>query len=75
MLANIGLLGYGAYVGLLYGARAAITSLPIDVDRKLGELEIKTMDLEGQGKVWVQTRCVYPFLSWIYPYRSTKSDD
>jgi Zn-dependent protease with chaperone function len=47
VLAIIGLLGYGAYLGLLYGARAAITSLPIDVDRKLGELAIETMDLKG----------------------------
>lgn len=23
----------------------------------------------GQGRVWVQTRTVNPFLSWVYPYR------
>jgi uncharacterized protein (TIGR00266 family) len=27
----------------------------------------------GQGKVWVQTRTVNPFLSWVYPYRPQKS--
>ncbi|GIW82484.1 MAG: TIGR00266 family protein [Gemmatales bacterium] len=27
----------------------------------------------GHGKVWVQTRCVYPFLTWIYPFRPSKS--
>jgi uncharacterized protein (TIGR00266 family) len=26
----------------------------------------------GQGKVWVQTRTVNPFLSWVYPYRPQK---
>lgn len=29
----------------------------------------------GQGKVWIQTRAVNPFLSWIYPYRPTKSNN
>tara|TARA_B100000470_G_C19744172_1_gene370617 strand:- start:211 stop:912 length:702 start_codon:yes stop_codon:yes gene_type:complete len=32
-------------------------------------------EFKGQGKVWVQTRCVYPFLSWVYPFRPTKSND
>jgi len=27
----------------------------------------------GQGKVWVQTRHVPAFLSWVNPYRRTKS--
>lgn len=26
----------------------------------------------GQGKVWVQTRTINPFLSWVYPYRPVK---
>jgi len=26
----------------------------------------------GQGRVWVQTRTVNPFLSWVYPYRPQK---
>ncbi len=30
----------------------------------------------GRGKVWMQTRTVNPFLSWVYPYRpQQKSDD
>lgn len=29
----------------------------------------------GQGKVWVQTRTINPFLSWIYPYRPVKKQD
>jgi uncharacterized protein (TIGR00266 family) len=29
----------------------------------------------GQGKVWVQTRTVNPFLSWVYPYRPVKKRD
>lgn len=29
----------------------------------------------GQGRVWVQTRAVNPFLSWIYPYRPQKKRD
>ena len=29
----------------------------------------------GQGKVWVQTRTVNPFLSWAYPYRPVKRRD
>jgi len=29
----------------------------------------------GQGKVWIQTRYVHPLLSWIYPFRPTKSKD
>jgi uncharacterized protein (TIGR00266 family) len=29
----------------------------------------------GQGKVWVQTRMVNPFLSWVYPYRPQKRRD
>ncbi len=27
----------------------------------------------GQGKVWIQTRHVHSFLSWVNPYRPTKS--
>ena len=23
----------------------------------------------GQGKIWLQTRAVNPFLTWVYPYR------
>ena len=34
---------------------------------------------QGKGKVWVQTRCVIPFLGWIYDFRPVKqkshSDD
>ena len=26
----------------------------------------------GQGKLWVQTRTVNPFLSWVHPYRPVK---
>lgn len=29
----------------------------------------------GQGKVWVQTRTINPFLSFIYPYRPEKKRD
>ncbi len=29
----------------------------------------------GQGKVWVQTRTVNPFLSFVYPYRPQKKND
>ena len=29
----------------------------------------------GQGRVWVQTRTVNPFLSWIYPFRPQKRRD
>lgn len=29
----------------------------------------------GQGKVWVQTRTINPFLSWVYPYRPVKKQD
>jgi uncharacterized protein (TIGR00266 family) len=29
----------------------------------------------GQGKVWVQTRTVNPFLSWVYPFRPQKKRD
>jgi uncharacterized protein (TIGR00266 family) len=29
----------------------------------------------GRGKVWVQTRTVNPFLSWVYPYRPAKKRD
>lgn len=28
----------------------------------------------GQGKVWIQTRAVNPFLTWIYPFRPTRND-
>lgn len=28
----------------------------------------------GQGKVWIQTRYVHPFLSWINPFRPTSND-
>lgn len=27
----------------------------------------------GQGRVWIQTRTVNPFLSWIYPFRPQRS--
>jgi len=26
----------------------------------------------GQGKVWIQTRAVHPFLSWVHPFRPVK---
>ena len=29
----------------------------------------------GQGKVWIQTRTVGPFLNWIYPYRPVRRDN
>jgi uncharacterized protein (AIM24 family) len=29
----------------------------------------------GQGKIWVQTRTINPFLSWVYPYRPVKKRD
>lgn len=29
----------------------------------------------GQGKLWVQTRTVNPFLSWVHPYRPQKKRD
>lgn len=32
-------------------------------------------NFSGQGKVWIQTRYVHPFLSWLYPYRPAKSNN
>ena len=29
----------------------------------------------GQGRLWVQTRTINPFLSWIHPYRPQKKRD
>ena len=29
----------------------------------------------GQGKVWIQTRAVTSFLSWVNPFRPTKNND
>jgi uncharacterized protein (TIGR00266 family) len=29
----------------------------------------------GQGRVWVQTRTINPFLSWVYPYRPARRRD
>jgi uncharacterized protein (TIGR00266 family) len=29
----------------------------------------------GYGKIWVQTRTINPFLSWVYPYRPVKKRD
>jgi uncharacterized protein (TIGR00266 family) len=29
----------------------------------------------GQGKVWIQTRYVHPFLNWVYPFRPVKSNN
>ncbi|MEY4579645.1 MAG: hypothetical protein RL701_4348 [Pseudomonadota bacterium] len=29
----------------------------------------------GQGKVWVQTRTINPFLGWVHPYRPVKKND
>lgn len=29
----------------------------------------------GRGKVWIQTRTVNPFLSWVHPYRPQKKND
>jgi uncharacterized protein (TIGR00266 family) len=26
----------------------------------------------GQGKLWIQTRCVGPFVNWVHPYRPQK---
>ena len=30
---------------------------------------------EGRGRVWVQTRTINPFLSWVYPYRPVRKRD
>jgi uncharacterized protein (TIGR00266 family) len=29
----------------------------------------------GQGKLWLQTRCVGPFCNWIHPFRPAKKGD
>ena len=29
----------------------------------------------GEGKLWIQTRTVNPFLSWIYPYRPQQQNN
>ena len=29
----------------------------------------------GQGRLWIQTRTVNPFLSWVHPYRPVKKRD
>jgi uncharacterized protein (TIGR00266 family) len=29
----------------------------------------------GQGKLWIQTRSVSPFVSWVHPFRPTKNDN
>jgi uncharacterized protein (TIGR00266 family) len=29
----------------------------------------------GQGKVWIQTRTIYPFLSFVHPYRRVRRRD
>jgi uncharacterized protein (TIGR00266 family) len=29
----------------------------------------------GQGRVWLQTRTINPFLTWLYPYRPVKKRD
>ncbi len=31
-------------------------------------------NFRGQGKVWIQTRTVAPFLSWVHPYRRVQKD-
>ena len=33
-----------------------------------------TRSMRRQGKVWIQTRKISPFLSWINPFRPAKSD-
>jgi len=30
---------------------------------------------EGQGRVWVQTRAVQPFLSWVHPFRPASQNN
>ncbi|HAC64384.1 MAG TPA: TIGR00266 family protein [Cyanothece sp. UBA12306] len=29
----------------------------------------------GQGKLWIQTRAMYPLLNFLYPFRPTRSSD
>jgi uncharacterized protein (TIGR00266 family) len=29
----------------------------------------------GQGKLWIQTRTINPFLSWVHPYRSAEKSN
>ncbi len=29
----------------------------------------------GQGKIWLQTRQIYPFLRWLWPFRPQKNND
>ena len=30
---------------------------------------------EGQGRLWIQTRAVNPFLNWVHPYRPVKKNN
>jgi beta-barrel assembly-enhancing protease len=55
-----GVLLVAALLGIRHAARSSIDMLPHSVDAQLGEL---------RGKVWVQTRTVNPFLTWVHPYR------
>ncbi len=54
-----------------------ITTLPgLGIGKKLKSFlfggEGLVCRFSGQGKLWVQTRCIGPFTTWIYPFRPAK---
>jgi Zn-dependent protease with chaperone function len=46
-LAVIVLLGWGIFELVVYGARTAVTALPISIDQQIGEFAMESMDLQG----------------------------
>lgn len=57
------------HVQVLRGARPAKT-----IKNFLFGGEGLVCRFSGQGKVWVQTRYVYPLLQWVYPFRRVQRE-
>ena len=60
--------------------RYEITMLPgLGIGRKLKSFFLGGEGLvcrfSGQGKLWMQTRCVGPFANWVHPYRPQKKSN
>lgn len=72
-LAVIALLGWGIFELVLYGARTAVTALPISVDQQIGELAMEAMDLQGPVLTDKEvTSAIESMIARLEPHASTK---
>ena len=72
-LVVIALLGWGIFELVVYGARAAVTALPISVDQQIGEFAMDSMELQGPIlKDEVVTAAIKSMIDRLQPHTSIR---